>query len=81
MSRSVRGPVSASPAVDPMGTGRQKIAVTKRERAEESLHDAESGGSGTNWWYLEARLCRRHTGEICVDQNLERNVVDDDDVR
>ena len=41
-----------------MGTGRQKNAVeatrkgTKRESAEENLHDAESGGSGTNWWYL-----------------------------
>ena len=57
--------VCLSPAVDPMGTGRQKNAVeatrkgTKRERAEENLHDAESGGSGTNWWYLEARRCRR----------------------
>ena len=57
--------VCLSPAVDPMGTGRQNNAVeatrkgTKRERAEENLHDAESGGSGTNWWYLEARRCRR----------------------
>ena len=57
--------MSASPAVDPMGTGRQKNAVeatrkgTKRQRAEENLHDTESGGSGTNWWYLEARRCRR----------------------
>ena len=44
-----------SPAVVPMGTGQQKNAVeatrndNKRERAEENLHDAESGGSGTNW--------------------------------
>ncbi len=48
-----------------MGTGQQKNAVeathndSKRERAEENLHDAEAGGSGTNWWYLEARRCRR----------------------
>ena len=52
-------------AVVPMGTGQQKNAVeaahndNKRERAEENLHDAESGGSGTNLWYLEARRCRR----------------------
>ena len=71
-----------SPAVDPMGTGQQKNAVeatrndTKRERAEENLYDAESGGSGTNWWYLEARRCRR-----CWLITLERNVVDDDDKR
>ena len=41
-------------AVVPMGTGQQKNAVevthndNKRERVEENLHDAESGGSGTN---------------------------------
>ena len=54
-----------SPAVVPMGTGQQKNTVeatssnNKREQAEENLHDAESGVSGTNWWYLGARRCRR----------------------
>ena len=66
VSKSVRDPVSASLLqCVPMGTGQQKNAVeathndNKRERAEENLHDAESGGSDTNWWYLEARRGRR----------------------
>ena len=57
--------LSLSLAVVPKGTTRQKNAVeathkgTTRERTEENLHDAESCGSVTNWWYLEARRCRR----------------------
>ena len=85
--------LSLSPAVVPKGTIRQKNAVeathkgTTRERTEENLHDTESCGSGTKWWYLDARRCRRcwldygsaTLGEMNVERNLERNVVEDDD--
>ena len=66
MSRSGTGRrLCHSPAVVPMGTDQQENVVeetssdNKRECAEENLHDAESGGSDTNWWYLDARRFRR----------------------
>ena len=75
-----------SPAVVLMGTGQQNNTVeatssnNKREQTEENLHDTESGVSGTNWWYLDARRCRRcglitdppHWGNECGTEHARR---------